>query len=139
MKLTENFRLEEFVPPSIFHRYGSKAIWFIDPKMVDIAQSLRYEFDVPGTINNWHSGGQLMNRGYRTPGAEVGAYLSQHKKGCAIDISFEGISPDEVYDYVRLFWRALGVTAIEDTTYTPSWVHLDIRWTGGDELLIVKP
>ena len=144
MKLTENFRLEEFVPKSIYHNYGEKAIWFIDPRMIQFAQYIRTHFDARVMVNNWHCGGKNHNRGYRKPGTSVGSSLSQHKFGRAIDFNVVGYEPAEVVEWICDRWEMLCgpkdlITTIEDVEYTPTWVHVDCRWTGMDEVLMVKP
>ena len=52
--ISKNFKIQEFVPPAIYAQYGDRSQWFIDQKLVDIAEFIRTEFDLPVTINNWH-------------------------------------------------------------------------------------
>ena len=74
--------------------------------------------------------------------ALLGAKLSQHRYGRAIDIQVAGMDPQEVYDYILKHadvFRAVGLTTMEDVRDTPTWNHLDVRQTDQAEILIVRP
>ena len=53
---SKNFLVEEFVPQKIYEKYGDASLWFVDPKIVKIAQLIRDYFGKSMTINNWHNG-----------------------------------------------------------------------------------
>lgn len=140
--LSEHFDLQEFIPRLIWNGYKEKSIWFINPKIVALAEFVRKYFDAPVIINNWHTGGQFNERGYRVPMSNVGAKFSQHKLGNAIDINVKGLAAGEVSkriikDYA--LFKVHGLTTIENPEATPTWTHLDVRWHGGEDLLIVNP
>jgi hypothetical protein len=44
MKLSKDFSVVEFVPPAIHEQFADKSIWFIDPKIVQMAQFIRDGF-----------------------------------------------------------------------------------------------
>jgi hypothetical protein len=142
-KISPNFSLEEFVPKELFQQFGDKSIWFIDKRIIDIAEAIRNRFGKAVTINNWHVGGQLNNRGFRMPDTSVGGKLSQHKFGRAIDVNVAGVTVKEVYDDIvnnySGIYQKLGVTTLEDIAFTPTWTHIDCRNTGLNNILIVKP
>jgi hypothetical protein len=138
MKLTKNFELKEFVSPELFKQFGEKSIWFLDPCIVQFAQTFRDHIGRSVIINNWHTGGKAKYSGHRPLNCEIGASLSQHKFGRAVDIKVEGFSGAElrkiiVSNYDKLFSDY--ITTIEDGTDT--WLHADCRWTESDKLLIV--
>lgn len=140
MKLTNNFSLQEFIDPDTYKRFGSSSVWFIDPKIVTLAQFIRERLGKPCTINNWASGGSYQYSGFRPPKCSVGASMSQHRFGRAIDLKVKGMKADEVReDIIKNFdiYKKAGLTTIEDGAYAPTWCHIDIRDTEG--LLIVKP
>ena len=147
MKLTDNFYLREFIDPDTYKMYGNASIWFLDRKIIEIAQKLRERLNVVLYINTWFiTGGSFSLSGFRPPDSQVGATLSQHKFGRAIDIKthddkFNGASMlrKEIKDNYTSIYKALGVTTIEHQDYAPSWCHLDTRYTGEDKLLIIKP
>lgn len=138
MQLSTNFVLQEFVPPEIYSLYGDNSIWFLDQRIIDLAQALRDDLGVPITINNWHRGGPYKNSGFRLPSSTEGKLLSQHKYGRAIDPKAKGISPEIVRNHLRrnfTAYQTLGLTTIESDT--PTWVHMDCRWTGLNTLFEV--
>lgn len=139
MKLTENFYLQEFVPPEIYSVFEGRSIWFIDMDLVKFIQYLRVYFGEPITINNWHIKGKFKNSGFRMPDCPEGSKLSQHKFKVAIDPKWKTIHPEEVRNYIRKNYSSIyqnyGITTIEQDT--PTWVHVDKRFTGLNKLFEV--
>lgn len=141
MNVSKNFILQEFIPEEIWDRFGPNAIWFVDPRIIRIAQFIRDMYGLPVTINNWHNGGKYKESGFRLPTTKTGAKLSQHKFGRAIDIKFLD-KPNSFYKEVREDIKKheeefikLGVTAVEEGT--KSWLHVDCRYTGLDTILFI--
>lgn len=150
MKISAHFIIEEFVPKVIWRKWGARSIWFISPFMVNYSELVRTRFGKPTYMNNWHTGGTLHNRGFRTPTTKVGGKLSQHRFKCAIDLNVKGVSPEEVADdIIRNFsiYKKVGLTTIENPEKTTGtrkgdeygWTHADCRTTNQCELLIVNP
>jgi hypothetical protein len=138
MKVSKDFALAEFVPPAIYEHFVDKSIWFIDPKIVQMAQFIRDRFGKPVTINNYLTGGNYQYSAFRDSGCTIGATNSQHRHGRAIDFRIQGMSPMEIRaDIIMNFelYRASGLTTIEGGT--PTWIHIDCRNTNMDSLLIV--
>lgn len=140
-KVSKDFFLQEFLPPEIFEMSPVAGIWFLDPRIIIIAQTIRDRFGKPVTINNWADGGAYKNSGFRDPLSDIGAMFSQHKFGRAIDIKIEGMESEEIRkdilkNYYTVF-RPLGLSTMEADT--PTWVHVDCRHTNQDSLFIVKP
>jgi len=151
MKLTKDFYLTEFVSKKIYDQFGDKAIWFIDSRIISLAQFTRDFFGKSITINNWWDEGDAIQTalpderqysGFREPSCTVGASVSQHRFGRAIDIKVAGLTPQEVYHAILAAqdkFLAAGLTTLEDIRDTPTWNHLDIRYTDSNKLLIVRP
>ena len=138
LQVSKNFNLDEFVDPRFIQARGNKAIQLIDHRMITMAQFCRDWFDVPTFINGFCFGHQYTESGMRVSGTGTGATYSQHKYGRADDLKFIGIAPEEVREVIRKNWkefRECGITTIESNT--PTWVHVDCRWTGLDTLLEV--
>ena len=89
MKVSTNFHLEEFVPKNVFKIFGQKALWQLDPRLIEIVQKIRIDLGRPIHINTWMDGGKYEFRGYRPITSDVGAQFSQHRRGCALDIDVE--------------------------------------------------
>lgn len=130
MKVSADFHLEEFVPKAIFKQYQAAALWFIDPRIITIAQTIRTNLGRAITINNWMDGGPAQFRGFRPKGCTIGAPLSQHRLGRAIDIIVAGMTNDEVFEYLQNHFAGyseLGLTTIENPAFTKGWTHIDLR------------
>jgi len=142
MKLNDYFDVREFVPPQIWNKYGEKSIWFIDPKIIQIATLYREFFNVPIVINNWYIGGKFMYRGYRPPRVNIGSEFSQHKMGRAFDCHSPLITPQEMYKIILdnpTKFQEVGLTTLENIIFTNTWLHSDCRPTNQDTILIVNP
>lgn len=138
MKISEHFDLREFVDPLTYLIRGEKSAELVDIRLVNLVQFIRDYFGKPVTINNWHTGGQYKESGLRAQGSKTGAFYSQHKFGRAADLKIEGLEPEYVRNVIRKNWpkfRAYGLTTIEKDT--PTWVHIDVRFTGLQTLLEV--
>ena len=119
-------------------------------------------------VNTWHdpvlikaTGNKFENRGLRTVtyiNAQVAkgvktAMLSQHVGGSTnaedfnIVIFYKGgrtrvVPSDEVHDIITAnsaVFMAAGLTTLEDKAMTKGWTHADCRFTGLNEIYIVKP
>ena len=150
-----NFIIQEFVPKSLFEYYGEKCVWFLDHNHLKAVQFIREYFDTPMTVNDWHKGGHLQFRGFRTDEFYYSytgnktykqkrkGLLSQHRFGKATDFNLSGITPDETRNKIienKKEFLNLGLTTIESGEYSPTWVHIDSRNTGNaEDFLIVKP
>ena len=140
MQISPNFDLREYLHPDVWNQFGASSIWFLDPRLYTINQCLR---DRHGqvTINDWLWEGSFVDSGFNLY-RKIGADYSQHKFGKATDSKFKNISADEVREDIlkhQRFWLEMGLTTLESADYAPTWVHLDTRYTGRNEILIVKP
>lgn len=138
MQLTKNFLVQELLPPDVYAARGDASAQLIDIRIVNVAQWLRDNLGKAITINNWNSGGQYKESGLRNFETSTGAKWSQHKYGRALDLKVNGMDSEAVRQYIRTNWATLkniGLTCIEKDT--PSWVHIDCRYTGLDYLLEV--
>lgn len=142
MQIRPNFDLREFVPPSVWDDFGTASRWFLDPRMLDLAQFYRDYFDTPVRVNDWHYGGSFTERGFRLPDTNTGAGLSQHKFGRAFDCNIRGMDSDEVRREIQqneaVFLEA-GLTTLESGEIATTWVHSDIRYTDKNEIMVITP
>jgi len=164
MKISENFTSEEWLDRDVLDfcdKRNYPHTWFINPRLVALAEFYKkffYEYysnlnpnivDVLIIINKPSTSG----RGLRSPMYKgKGAVMSQHKflQGFDCDIIFkyyDGTRKEVdyhdiaklIFEYEKEFMEA-GLTTIEDTEFTPGWLHSDIRWEIGQKhIKIVKP
>lgn len=138
IQLTANLYADEYIPRELYLKYLHKPhllIGMLDKRLVKADQLLRDKFGLV-TINNWIHGGDRQWSGIRTPESPDYSFLSQHSWGRASDKIFRDATSEEVRDYIAKNWQTLGITCIEANV---DWVHSDVRWWTGNELLIVYP
>jgi len=111
-------------------------------------------------INNWHEGGQFNNRGLRTfdyiasqiKKGVATTKLTQHLGGSTNAVDYNVriktktktffLNSDKAHDLVtknEKRFMDIGLTTLEDKSITKGWTHADLRYTGLNNLLIVKP
>ena len=138
--LDTSFIIQEFVPRRIYEVWGQKSIWFINPNMIRFCQWLKDQTDSTVTVNDWCFGGSYQFSGLRPFDCKIGASMSQHRFGNAIDVKVKGWDAEDVRNLVRKNFGVLndmfGLSTIE--LDTPSWVHVDFRFTGLDHLYQIK-
>ena|SRR3990167_10573598 len=140
MKISPHFFLQEFVPANIFKKWDKKSFWFIDKRIIDIAESIRNHIRKPVIINNWKDGGAYNYSGYRPPECNVGARFSQHRLGRAIDIKVPGIDLLQLYSFIKKNSDKFpDITCLENIQHTNTWIHADCRFTGENSILIINP
>lgn len=134
------FILEEVVPKSVFQRYGDQSdkLWgCMDARVLWTADALRKRYG-PMVANTWHNGGTHQYRGFRPFEVNLGAALSQHRYGRALDLVPSQTTAEEIRqdilkhpDWDEFKW----IRCIEEGV---SWLHFDCRnWIGS--ILVVKP
>lgn len=154
MKVQLNFDIREFVPESIWEKFGKNSTWFINPVIPSLAQFYKnyfteyYKNKFPGRVktvlikvNTWHyEKGGFQNRGLRIPSSKVGAKLSQHRFkdafDCEIIVVFldgkkEEVSYKEIHEIIMAndaLFRSQGLTTIESVNLAPGWLHSDVRF-----------
>jgi len=133
------FAIHELVDKETYSALGERSIWMLNPTALTGLLELRHALNKSITVNNWFWGGNLENRGYRSIYSNVGGKFSQHRVGNAFDINVEGMTPDQVYDFILDNYREFGITTIEHKAFTRTWTHIDFRYTGLDTIKIVKP
>jgi len=166
MQISQNFKVQEFVPKSIFDSFGVNATWFVSEKAVKCAEFYKSFFGtyyknklgadkvkgVSIVINNWHVGGVKQFSGFRPPDCTEGAKLSQHRFINAFDceifiVMMDGtrkeVDYNEIHQIIKdneVTFMANGVTRIEDVSIASGWLHTDFAYIPNQKhILIVKP
>ncbi len=133
-----HFDLTELVPPDLLGQMGEKCWELFDPRLLLSLDMIREILHVPLFINDWAIGGKLKYRGFRPPHCPEGAALSQHRFGRAADISSPKMGADQIRLRLIEINRVLHhITFIEDKT--PTWVHIDCRYSLSRSVTLFKP
>ena len=136
IKLSDHFYIDEVIPKEVYMQFYEKSVQFLDPRLAQMIEGIRNYFNVPITINNWFTGGDRHESGFRLPDTKTGVRLSQHKFGRAADLVFpKGTDYEKIRQTIRDKYdtfRKMGISTIEKDTNT--WLHIDCRQTGMDKL-----
>lgn len=122
----KHFSAAELVPKSLFDLRGEKAIELLDKELL-IALDFVRECLGKVTVNNWKSGGKFQFRGIRTADSKEYSATSQHAYGKAVDFDVEGMTAEEVNQWLIDNREAKELRAISFIEMGMSWVHMDTR------------
>ena len=111
------FGIGELVPPSVYEDRGDKAWALIDPRLIEVLDSLRLQLDTPLTVNNWHRAVSRTQSGLRTAESEHYSQYSQHSFGRAADVI--GYPAEEIRQAIR---------SKEIVLPYPVWIELEVDW-----------
>lgn len=121
---TVHFKIWELVDKQIYDVYKENAFKFFDDRLLLGADLLRKRYGVC-TINNWHEDLPFMWSGLRTSSCTIGAKLSAHRAGKALDMKFRDVPTEEIRQDIKSgkFEEIKGyINRIElDVT----WLHVD--------------
>lgn len=135
-KLT-NFALYELVSKPVWDLLGGQAIKLFNQGFISDVDQFITDLKADTTctavyVNDWYWGGAFTDSGYRDRSSTVGSSGSQHRKGCALDLKFVGISLDSAYEYLlanqRKYPHIKRVESLEHTRRNNrfgGWLHVD--------------
>ncbi len=135
----KNFRVEELVTPDVYGLLGDNALKLLSPLLLQDIDLLQEKFGTC-TINDWLWGGSYRESGLRNLHTKTGAARSMHKTGGAFDLKFKHVKPAHLCEYIlantALF---VGIRRIENTKYTPSWIHVDDGGSHKSGIVVFNP
>lgn len=127
----EFFEIYELVPELLHDRYDKlhelEKLWLLfDDRVLITADLFRHRFGKM-ICNTWKWGGESSQRGYRLWNTTVGAELSQHKFGRALDLVPTEVTAEEIRQDIiaHPFREEYGLIKAIETDI--SWLHFDVR------------
>jgi hypothetical protein len=144
MRLNDRFRLEEYVPKSVFEKHGERSVRFISTALIEADYQLlqdlekHYGRDISCSINTWVFGGDRDYSGLRVEGEPYFRPHSMHSMGSGSDKIFTfkdtgaRVDNKKVYQLIRdneAKYYALGIRRMEDIRDASTWIHWDTCWT----------
>lgn len=139
----KHFKLAELVDPWFLANHSEDECWaMLDENALRAIDALRDKFG-PLLIN----GRGYTESGLRRPDTKTGAKFSMHKVGKAFDLKplQKGVTVRMMYDWIMANQAeayAMEIRRVEDIQYTPTWLHIDSKDTGKDnvgKIVVVKP
>lgn len=133
------FDIRELVCRHVYEKFGRYAWSFFDPRLLDTLLVIREKIGKPIVVNNWASGGQHTQRGYRCnlcpiPKEKTSLeklYMSAHCQGMAVDFNVVGMSVAETHRWLKENQIFLPhAIRLESQRSAPTWIHIDMRSDG---------
>lgn len=130
MKKSKYFKIQEFVSPAVYNKFGELAWQFIDEKLIDTMDFIKEKSGKTITVNNWPWKGNNTQRGLRENICDIvkektlldGLYLSPHIFGKAVDFDIKGMTAEDVRDWLFTLDLPYNIRLEIDVP----WVHLDV-------------
>ena len=104
MYKANHFKLYELLPRWFYERnkhLGDKLWLMFDDRVLWTADQLWKLYGPTVVANDWYWGGSNQYRGWRPWNCKVGANLSQHKFGRALDQKFKYATAEEVRQKIK--------------------------------------
>ena len=131
------FSIKELVGRETYNRYGDRSWRFLDLRLLETILIIRKTINKPFTINTWYKGGRFDERGLRDNVQDIlknktikgSLYLSAHVLGKALDFTVEGMTAEEVRDWIIANQHILPykIRLEHKKNGKPiTWVHLDV-------------
>jgi len=131
----KHFSIQELVTPLRYKVRGDAAWFDFRPELLEGLALLREDWGATITINDWSHRGRLVDCGLRDDG-DTGAAFSGHKLGACLDLHTADLQG--LRNLVMRNYEKYGITEIEDSALTPTWVHVSWRHTGLAGLKVIK-
>ena len=155
----KHFDIKELVSPAVYRKFGEFAWAIFDPEILKELDFIRDEWEKylkaqGGTnidpaiiINDWSSGGQYRESGYRCNVdsivvAKKSPYLSGHGLAKGFDLKPKNKQYKEFYNFMANLissGKLKKFKRLENISETPTWTHADCLQTKNDGLEIVMP
>lgn len=153
IKISKYFYADELIDPRTYFNEVNNGIDLLDYNLLKCLDLLREKSGKPLYINTWWStydkykdkkeldkiiteieNSKTLRKysGFRGKFCKIGAKFSAHRKGKGADP--KGLSPKILFNIIKEnsneFYN-LGLRRLEDTSITPTWLHLD-TWDKND-------
>jgi hypothetical protein len=137
--IKQYFDIKELVGEATYTKWGERSWRFLDFRLLHTIYVIRRALDKLMYANNWDIGGDYDERGLRTNVQEIlqdktskkRLYLSAHVLGKALDFIVQGMTSEEVRNWIIANQHILPykIRLEHKKDGKPiSWVHLDIIW-----------
>lgn len=132
-ELKNHFDIRELVCSHTFEKFGERSWQFLDTNLLETLLIVRRDIlKVPMVINNYHTGGNFSQRGFRCNICQIPKdktlrgqmYLSAHCNGAGIDFDALGLTVAQVHQLIKDNIHLLPCKVRMEAGV--NWNHLDI-------------
>lgn len=127
-----HFTATELFPDAVINKYGEQCWQFMDDRLLETLDFIRESIDKSIFINIRGGVKQFQNRGYRPNTYKKTLYCSPHLHGRAVDFDVDGMTAQEVRNWLKENADKLPYPLwVEDDV---TWIHIDVRQSDKDKL-----
>jgi len=119
------FQLYEIVDRLVYDTLGVGAWELFPPESLEMIDGVREFFGVPCVCNNWFTGGEFQNRGYRSVSCTVGAKGSQHRLGRGFDLTVRNHTAEEARKKILANQDNSLLKDVTRMENLVNWLHID--------------
>lgn len=132
-QLKKFFIVQELVCPHTYRKFGELSWQFFDTEFLYTLLVIRRDIlNVSVYVNNWDSGGNFSQRGFRCNVCQIPkektdagkVYLSAHCNGAGIDFDAKGMNAEQVRNKIATNSHLLPYPIRLEKGV--NWVHLDV-------------
>jgi hypothetical protein len=118
--------IRQLVDPETFATLGDRCWGLFDDKLLSTIDRLQNRYNHQMVINTWHkkAPNPFRYRGFRSSDCTVGAKLSSHRRGQAIDFDVVGMTAEQVRKDIRDNIENLDIMFITQVENNVNWVHI---------------
>jgi len=137
MYIPKYFKAVELVDKATYQKCKHRGDeWLLgilfDERLLRVIDTIRHQFG-PMTINDWSWGGPSQYRGWRSPDCDIGATLSQHRFGRAVDMIPKDMHPKAIRaEIIKNQNKSPHTKFIGGLEMGISWLHIDVRTRNKD-------
>ena len=136
---SKRFKIQELVPLHLYNLLHEDALWnLFDEGLIKSIDAIKEKFPNGSIIiNNYAWSGTRTQSGIRTKDSKYYSEGSMHSVGKAVDMVFTKYTADEVREYILKNQGEFPfIRRIEEDV---SWLHIDCKYTGNDDIITFKP
>jgi len=135
-EISRYFDIRELVSKAVYDKETTGAWRLFDPRLLETLLVLRRDIlRVPLVCNNWRSGGELQQRGFRENTCQIVRdktdfdvlYISAHVLGKAVDLSSPQMDANTMRKEIQKQADKLPYPVrVEGAKGASSWLHIDV-------------
>ena len=122
-----NIDLRQIVDPETYAYLGERCWGLFDDRLLSTIDRLQNRYNHQMVINNWHKKvpNPFKYRGFRPSDCTVGAKLSSHRRGQAIDFDVIGMTAEQVRKDIKENQEHLDIMFVSRVENGTNWVHIE--------------
>lgn len=135
-----NVDIRQLVDPVTYETLGERCWGLFDDRLLSTIDRLQNRYNHQMVINTWHkkSPNPFRYRGFRPSDCTVGAKLSGHRRGQAIDFDVIGMTAEQVRKDIKENQEHIDFMFVTEVELDVNWCHISVS-NVPDRIRWIKP